>query len=66
MNDDLKLEKFMPHETLANILGIKSGLLREWRKKGLPFIRIGTKVFYHETEVCQWLKNQSMTFTEAP
>ena len=59
--EDLRLEKFMSQKVLAEALGVSPDFLRKLREKGLPFLRLGGKVLYHETEVCRWLlENQSV------
>jgi excisionase family DNA binding protein len=31
----------------------------EWRKKGLPYLQIGTRVRFDEKEVLEWIREQN-------
>jgi len=53
------LNEFITEETLVKFLEIsKSKLYRLRTAEGLPFIKLGDKVVYHEPSVVEWLKGK--------
>jgi hypothetical protein len=35
---------------------ISNSTLRRWRMKGLPFMKVGNKIYYAKDDVSQWFK----------
>ena len=59
MDGTLKLEQLISEKNLAEALGISKSSLYELRRKGLPWISIANKTFYHEETFMKWvLKNR--------
>ncbi len=58
MVEKLELGQLISEKNLAEALGISRSSLYELRRKGLPWLSIGNKVFYHEEAFMRWiLKN---------
>lgn len=49
------LEQLLSEKELAKSLGISTGGLLEYRKKGCPWVRIGKRVYYFEPDFMDWL-----------
>lgn len=45
-------------EALSEILDIKKETLRDHRKKGLPYIKVGNKTYFPQKSVYIWLLKQ--------
>ena len=52
------LSDIITEECLAKILDIKKGTLRDHRKKGLPYIKLGNKTYFSQKSVYIWLLKQ--------
>ena len=52
------LRDIITEKTLAEILSIKTETLRTYRKKGLPYIKIGSKTYFSQKSVYIWLLKQ--------
>ena len=52
------LTDIITEKTLAEILGIKTDTLRGHRKKGLPYIKVGSKTYFSQKSVYIWLLKQ--------
>ncbi len=53
------LAEFISAEALCKHLGISRDVLRTWvAEKGLPYIRVGIKLYFHEPALADWLKGQ--------
>ena len=52
------LRDIITEKTLAEILTIKTGTLRTYRKKGLPYIKIGSKTYFSQKSIYIWLLKQ--------
>jgi len=52
------LSDIITEKVLAKILDIKMGTLRDYRKKGLPYIKIGSKTYFSQKSVYIWLLKQ--------
>ncbi len=51
------LSEFIPLAALAQSLGVSKATVSRWRAElGLPGIRVGIKVLFHEPAVAAWLK----------
>jgi len=53
------LSEFIPLEALATSLGVSKATVSRWRSElGLPGIRVGIRVYFHEESVARWLKSR--------
>lgn len=52
------LKDIITEECLAEILEIKIDTLRDHRKKGLPYIKLGNKTYFSQKSVYIWLLKQ--------
>ncbi len=52
------LTDIITEKTLAEILDIKTDTLRGHRKKGLPYIKVGSKTYFSQKSVYIWLLKQ--------
>jgi aspartate/tyrosine/aromatic aminotransferase len=53
---NLTLNDFLTQEGLAEALGLEVNQLNRLRKeKGILCIKVGTRYFYYEPDVCSWL-----------
>ncbi len=55
MRRRVHLDEFISAENLAKSLGVSKQTLLKWRGRGLPFVRIGFKVFFRKSSVAAWL-----------
>jgi len=46
----------LSNNDMMEIFGATKGLIRSWRDKGLPYIKVGIRYFYIEANVLEWLK----------
>ena len=55
----LRIDQLWPGNTLAESLGISKGSLDSWRRKyGLPFVRLGARIFYLEPDFMMWVASR--------
>jgi excisionase family DNA binding protein len=50
----------------SNYLGLKKGTLSVWRSTGryqIPFVKIGSKVRYRQSDLDEWLESRTHTAT---
>ena len=52
------LEAFISAEQLTKHLGISRAVLGRWMDHGLPYIRVGLKLYFREASVAAWLASQ--------
>jgi len=52
------LTDIITEEALSKILDIKKETLRAYRKKGLPYIKVGSKTYFSQKSVYIWLLKQ--------
>ena len=52
------LTDIITEEALSKILDIKKETLRDHRKKGLPYIKLGSKTYFSQKSVYIWLLKQ--------
>jgi len=52
------LTDIITEECLAKILDIKKETLRDHRKRGLPYIKLGNKTYFSQKSVYIWLLKQ--------
>ncbi len=58
------LNEILTAETVAKYLGVNRDRLLRWhRESGLPAIKVGDALFFHEPSVAQWLKSRERTLT---
>ncbi len=54
------VEKFelITQEELAKMLRVSEGYLKNqrWKKEGIPYVKIGSKVFYDREDVMAWVR----------
>ena len=51
-----ELKDFLSAKELAEVLGVTIDTVFEWREKGLPFYRIGKRVWFEQHEVAEFIK----------
>ena len=52
------LKDIITEDCLAEILGVNRQTLRGYRKKGLPYIKVGNKTYHSQKSVYIWLFKQ--------
>lgn len=52
------LSDIITEDCLAEILGVNKEILRGYRKKGLPYIKVGSKTYHSQKSVYIWLLKQ--------
>jgi len=52
------LKDIITEQALSKILDIKKETLRDHRKKGLPYIKVGSKTYFSQKSVYIWLLKQ--------
>ncbi len=55
------LSEFITAESLCKHLGISKSVLARWRDRGLPYVRVGLKLYFREASVATWLMTQERT-----
>ncbi|TKJ40653.1 hypothetical protein CEE37_06735 [candidate division LCP-89 bacterium B3_LCP] len=50
------LAELLSTEEMETLLGVSRQTLYGLRKKGMPYVRLGQRVFYIEPNVMAWLK----------
>ncbi|MBM4277064.1 MAG: helix-turn-helix domain-containing protein [Deltaproteobacteria bacterium] len=55
MSEELKIEQLISEKNLAEALGVSRSSLYELRRKGLPWINLANKTFYHEEAFMRWI-----------
>ena len=55
IGEALSVDQLISEKNLAEALGISKQVLYGFRQKGLPWLNIGGKVFYHEQTFMEWL-----------
>jgi len=58
MSEPTSLSEFLPAESLVQSLGISRSVLLSWIDHGLPSIRVGKRLYFHEASVAAWLKRR--------
>ncbi len=64
--DAVSLSDFISAESLTTRLGITRAVLSRWIEKGLPYIRVGLRLYFHEASVAGWLARQERTRDTGP
>ena len=62
----LSEEKLLSTTQVAELFQTTVGTLALWRSSGrygIPYIKIGRKVFYRESEIEMWLKSRTYVHT---
>lgn len=52
------LAEFVSAESLSKHLGVSRNVLLDWLNRGLPYIRVGMRLYFREAAVCAWLASQ--------
>lgn len=55
------LSEFISAESLTKHLSISRSVLLSWIDKGLPYIRVGKRLYFQEGSVALWLATQERT-----
>jgi len=53
-----ELKDFLSAKELAEVLGVTIDTVFEWREKGLPFYRVGKRVWFEQREVALFIMTQ--------
>lgn len=56
--------KYLTIEDLIEMLQVTRSTIYNLKKKGLPFIKIGSNVRFEQTEVINWLNSNQKNQTE--
>lgn len=59
--DPQTLNEFVSAEALTKHLGITRQVLLAWIEKGLPYIRVGVRLYFLEASVAGWLVSRERT-----
>lgn len=51
----LKLDDLIDRKELAKMFGVSEPTVRRWQARGLPYVRLGVKVFFFEQDVVNWM-----------
>jgi excisionase family DNA binding protein len=54
-----KLKNYITTAELAEALKVSRQTLYDWRKKGLPFIKIGSRIRFDLEAVNEWINEQN-------
>ncbi len=52
------LSEFIPADNLQEHLKITRPVLRAWIERGLPYVRVGLRLYFRERSVAAWLSQQ--------
>lgn len=58
MSAIIKKTDLLTTDEAAEMVGVKPGTLVNWRctkKENIPYIKIGSKVFYKEKDILDWV-----------
>ncbi len=55
------LSEFIPADNLQGHLKITRPVLRAWIARGLPYVRVGLRLYFREKSVAAWLSQQERT-----
>ena len=50
-----ELRDFLSAKDLAEVLGVTTDTVLDWRRRGLPFYRIGKRVWFEQHEVAGFI-----------
>ena len=56
-----QIERLLDQNEIVSALGISLSTLKDLRRKGLPFVRLGRLVKYRATEVNNWLRERQIS-----
>jgi predicted DNA-binding transcriptional regulator AlpA len=54
-------ERLLSKQELTEELGVSLVTLKEWMKKGLPFLRLHKRVYFKKSEVLQAMQQKTKT-----
>ena len=52
-----ELRDFLSAKDLAEVLGVTTDTVLDWRRRGLPFYRIGKRVWFEQHEVAEFIRS---------
>lgn len=55
MERDMSISRLVSQTELSKVVGVSVDKIRDWREQGLPFLRVGRDVFFHEQELVEWM-----------
>ena len=55
MEERLRVDRLVSEKNLGEALGVSKSTLYQFRQKGLPWLKLGGKVFYHESVFMEWI-----------
>jgi len=61
---ELKYSDLMDRKSLAKMFGVSTMTIYTWQQRALPYVRIGSKTYYFEQSVLEWLKSRETVETE--
>ena len=53
-----ELKDFLSAKELAEALGVSIDTVLRWRDRGLPFYRVGKRVWFDQYEVVEFIKSE--------
>lgn len=53
-------DRLLNAKELAGYFGVSRGTIVNWKKRGMPFLKICTNVRYDLTAVMKWVKEQQL------
>ena len=65
-NQKLNISNLLDDHQASNYLGLKKGTLSVWRSTGryqIPFVKIGSKVRYRQSDLDVWLESRTQKAT---
>lgn len=65
MEERLRVDRLISEKNLAEALGVSKSTLYQFRQKGLPWLKLGGKVFYHESIFMEWVLHNQKRVSDA-
>jgi len=63
---DLKATKILAPKKLAEHLGVPLSTLMHWRARwGLPYLKLGSRVFFHDDLFAEWALSRKRTVNDS-
>ena len=59
---DSPIDSFFTQEVIGPVIGVQSKSLemQRWRRKGLPFRKVGGRVLYNKKDVIDWIESHEL------
>ena len=51
----MKIEELLEEGVLSKSLKVSRQMFLEWRHQGLPYLKLGSRVFYAESDFLDWI-----------